>query len=271
MATLQMNILSTTLGMQTNFSVFLPSYVPAKENACVADYNTLYPQGVKFKTLWLLGTEFGDDQELLTNTAIARYAQKHNLAVVMPCTNNKLYSEDPKGQKFLHHITEELWTISHGSLALSEKREDNFIGGVSIGAYAALKAALRNPGKYSKVLMFGGAFEENIAGTYFADLNKAIAETGSSIHVGLDDALPDDAEVVSLAKELIAFRNPQPEISISWRENDEFAPYAQRAAENLDKLGFNLRQNVYGPQYDDLWDFCDLALRTELDEFICKE
>ena len=270
MATLQMNILSYTLGMQANFTVFLPSYVPAKENAGT-DYDTVYPRDVRFKTLWLLGTEFGDDSELLTNTSIARFAQKHNIAVVMPCTNNKLYSEDPKGQKFLRHITEELWTVCHGSLALSDKREDNYIGGVSLGAYAALKAALRNPEKYSKVVLLGGAFEENIADTYFADLNKAIAETGSSIHVGLDDALSDDAEVVSAAESLKSSGGLLPEISVSWFENDKFAAYAERAAENLENMGFSVRTCKYGQEYDDLWDFADTALKTELNDFICKE
>ncbi|MBR2843221.1 MAG: hypothetical protein IKF06_08100, partial [Lachnospiraceae bacterium] len=114
MATLQMNFLSFTWGMQANFSVFLPSLVPTKDYA-KESYEEIYPRDVRFKTLWLIGSEYGDDSEFLRNSGIARYAQEHNLAVVMPCTNNKLYSEDPKGQKFIRHITEELWTVATSS------------------------------------------------------------------------------------------------------------------------------------------------------------
>lgn len=263
MATLQMNILSFTLGMQMNFSVFLPSLVPTKENA-EKSYETLYPRDVKFKTLWLIGSEFGDDSEFLRNTGIARYAQEHNLAVVMPCTNNKLYSEDPKGQKFIRHITEELWTICTGTMAISDKREDNYIGGVSLGAYAALKAAFLSPEKFSKVFLFEGAFEENLEGTYLKDLNDSLAERGVSIHVGLDDALPDDAELYDKGKALAESGAELPEISVSYRKDAEFSPYAQRAAENLRQLGFSVWEDVY--EIDDLWDFCDEALKAELME-----
>ena len=62
MATLQMNILSFTWGMQANFSVFLPSLVPTKDNA-KETYEEIYPRDVRFKTLWLIGSEYGDDSE----------------------------------------------------------------------------------------------------------------------------------------------------------------------------------------------------------------
>lgn len=268
MATLQMNILSLTLGMQMNFSVFLPSFVPARKNA-LKSYEELYPRGERFKTLWLLGTEYGDDAEILRNTGIARYAQEHNMAVVFPCGNNRLYSEDPKGQKYLRHITEELWTICTGTFALSQKREDNFISGVSLGAYAALKAALRNPDKYSKVILFGGVFQKDIKNTYFADLCGSIAADGLAPHFALDDAEEDDAELVCAAEAVKAAGKELPRVSVSWREGAEFAPYAERAAENMKNFGFTVREKKYETQ--ELWDFCDRAIRTELREFLCAE
>ena len=64
MATLQTNFLSMRLGMQTNVTVFLPSTMPGPSIAGKTN-KELYPRGEKFKTLWLLGTEYGDDSELL--------------------------------------------------------------------------------------------------------------------------------------------------------------------------------------------------------------
>jgi len=189
MATLQMNILSMKLGMQENFSVILPSFLPKEENAGKS-YDEIYPRGEKFKTLWLLNSEYGDDSELIKYTGILRYAEENNLAVVLPCGHNTLYSEDPKGQKFTAYITEELWAVCTGSFPLSTKREDNFIGGVSLGAYGALKAVLKNPEKYSAAVLIGGAFGENMKDGYLAAINANIAKNGLIPHMPLDDALP---------------------------------------------------------------------------------
>lgn len=265
MATLQMNILSLKLGTQANFSVILPSYVPSKENA-KKTYDEIYPRGVKLKTLWLLSSEYGDDAELLNYTSVLRYAQENNLAVVLPCGYNKLYSNEPKGQKFLEFITDELWTVCTGTFALSQKKEDNFIGGVSLGAYAALKAALRNPDKYSKVLMIGGAFGENMKDTYLHDLNKRIIADGFPQHLPLDEALPEDYEMEDTAKELIE-NGLAPEVSISWQKNDELASYALKAAENLKTLGFNVVEKEYDTE--GLWECCDDVFKSEFRGFLC--
>ena len=268
MAVFQMNILSAMLGTQVNFTVFMPSCVPAADNAGM-DYDALYPCDVRFRTLWLIGSEYGDDSEAVRNTSIARYAQEHNIAVVMPCTNNRLYTDEEKGQKFLRHITDELWTVCTGMMAISPRREDNYIGGISLGAYAALKAALHAPEKYSKVLMMGGAFGKDLEGTYIADLNRKLSETGSAIHVGLDDVPEGELELYPRAEALIAAGGPVPEISISRRSAEGCDVYAAQAADELRKLGYSVRENTYDTP--DLWDFSDAALKKELNEFICRD
>ena len=58
MATLQMNFLSMSLGMQTNVTVFLPGFSPSPASAG-KPYAEIYPRGERFRTLWLLGTETG--------------------------------------------------------------------------------------------------------------------------------------------------------------------------------------------------------------------
>ena len=262
MATLQMNILSLRLGMQMNFSVFLPSYVPSRENA-EKSYQEIYPRGEAFKTLWLLPSEYGDDAELVNNTAILRYAQKAGIAVVFPCPLNRQYSNEYPGQKFLDYITDELWTVCHGTFALSEKREDNFIGGVSLGAYGALKGAMRNPEKYGGVLLIGGACEENLKDGYLKAVNERIAEEGLIPHLPLDDAPEGDAEILPAAKALAESDNPKPAISISFAADDPLARYAKKAAKTLSDLGFSVCEKEY-PDTGDSWEFRDLALKDAL-------
>lgn len=258
MATLQMNILSMRLGMQSNFTVILPSFRPGIDAG--KELSELYPRDVRFRTLWLLPSEYGDDLEGLHYTSIQRYADETGMAVVMPAPLNRMYSNDPTNQKFLDYITDELWSVCHGSFALSYAREDNYIGGFSLGAYGALKAALRNPDKYSKVFMIGGVFEEGIKEGYFRDINARIAEQGLIPHLPLDDALPGDEELpVPESAEL-------PKAAVYYASEDSLAGYAKRAAENLKAAGFDVTCTEY-PGKDD-WDFRDEALKAAVTEFI---
>lgn len=261
MATLQMNILSMRLGMQSNFTVILPSFIPGSEDS-KKDYSELYPKDVRFRTLWLLPSEYGDDLEALHYTLIQRYADENNMAVVMPAPLNRMYSNDPTNQKFMDYITDELWSVCHGSFALSYDREDNYIGGFSLGAYGAMKGALRNPEKYSKVFMIGGVFEEGIKDGYFKDINARIAEQGLIPHLPLDDALPGDEELP------VPENADLPEAAVYYAAEDSLADYARRAVDNLTAAGFKVTSKEF-PGKDD-WAFRDEALKTAFGGFLNK-
>ena len=261
MATLQMNILSMKLGMQSNFTVILPSFIPGKDDPN-KDYSELYPRDVRFRTLWLLPSEYGDDLEGLHYTSIQRYADETGMAVVMPAPLNRMYSNDPTNQKFIDYITEELWSVCHGTFALSYDREDNYIGGFSLGAYGALKAALRNPDKYSKVFMIGGVFEEGIKDGYFKDINARIASQGLTPHLPLDDALPGDEELV------LPDSGKLPDAAVYYAADDSLADYAKRAVRNLSDAGFSVTSKEF-PGRDD-WAFRDEALKEAVTGFIGK-
>jgi len=260
MATLQTNILSMKLGMQSNFTVILPSFIPGVDAG--KDYDVIYPRGVRFRTLWLLPSEYGDDQEPMKYTSIARYADETGLAVVMPAPLNRMYSNDPGNQKFTDYITEELWSVCHGTFALSYRREDNFIGGFSLGAYGALKCSLRNPDKYSKVFMIGGVFEEGIKDGYFRDINSKIASDGLIPHLPLDDALPGDEELIVPSGAVL------PSAAVYYAAEDPMAAYSKRAADNLKKTGFETLCREF--KCADSWSFRDEALRDAVCSFIGK-
>ncbi len=259
MATLQMNILSMRLGMQSNFTVILPSFRPGIDDPS-KDYSELYPRDVRFRTLWLLPSEYGDDLEALHYTSVQRYADETGMAVVMPAPLNRMYSNDPTNQKFLDYITDELWSVCHGSFALSYKREDNYIGGFSLGAYGAIKAALRNPDKYSKFFMVGGVFESGIKDGYFKDINARIAEQGLIPHLPLDDALPGDEEITVPEGAVL------PEAAVYFAAEDSLAGYARRAVDNLKAAGFNVTSKEFPGK--DSWAFRDDALKTAFTEFL---
>lgn len=257
MATLQMNFLSMKLGMQTNVSVFLPGDAPSAQDAGKTNAER-YPIGERFRTLWLLGTERGDDGEWLRESGILRLARKHRLAVVFPCVYEKLYSDDPRGQKFTEAIADELYAVCTGMFPLSRRREDNWIGGASLGAYGALKCALARPERFGGVIMLGGAYEDNIQDGYFAALNAELARCGMTAHCGLDDAAPDGAELTAVPNA------PKPSVWIGWAAASPLAEYARRASDHLALDGFPVLARREFPGSDG-WDFRDVALAEALD------
>ena len=259
MATLQMNFLSMKLGMQTNVTVYLPGFVPSPDDAGKTD-DQLYPRDERFPTLWLLGTERGDDGEWLRETGILRLAEKLRMAVVFPCVYEKFYSEDPKGQKFTGAIAEELYSVCTGMFPLSRAREDNMIGGASLGAYGALKCALSRPDRFGSVIMLGGAYEKDIRNGYFAALNREAERCGLPPCCALDDAPPEDAELSA------APGAPLPVVWLGWADGAPLASYASRAAQNLSADGFPLVAQLAYQGPDD-WDFREKALADALNAF----
>lgn len=64
------------------------------------------------------------------------YATERNLVVVMPSALNSNYSNWDKfmmGYDMFDYLTEVLMPLIYGWLPVSDKREDNFIAGLSMG------------------------------------------------------------------------------------------------------------------------------------------
>ena len=148
------NFLSKYLGMQTNVTMCLPSFSFAD---VMSDRKEVYVQGMKYQTLYLLHGGSGDDSDYVNFSNIVRYADDHKLAVVMPCDYNGEYTDVPKGPKYLKYIMEELIPLTRAFFPLSDKREDTFVGGLSMGAAGAMKIALTYPELFSAALILSGA------------------------------------------------------------------------------------------------------------------
>ena len=266
MATFQMNYLSTMLGMQTNFSVFFPSFEPGKDDA-EKSIGELYPRGRKFPVLWLLHSDTGDDGEYLKYTNILRYAQKRGIAVVMPCGYNMMYSDDPTGQKFLKLVTRELRVLCRSYFPFSDRREDNFIGGVSLGAYGALKAALFEPEQYAKAVLIDGGFEENMTDGFLHALRALDEKQGLVPPSPLDDAPPEQMEPYAAAKKNAEEGVRLPKFLMAWGEESETAAYSRTGAEKLAALGYDVTQKAYAGMGRG-WDLWDAALKDALSQWL---
>lgn len=147
MALLHVSYFSVVLQMQVGMDVILPQHAPWK-SAVAPPYQTLY----------LLHGIGEDHSAWQRNTALERYAEKYNLAVIMPSSARGFYTDIQDGHMWWTHISEELPKICGDMFRLSERREDTFAVGASMGAYGAMKLALRNPDRFCAAAGISGAY-----------------------------------------------------------------------------------------------------------------
>lgn len=115
------------------------------------EYEDFLAPDEKFQTLWLLHGNGENFQQYTTRTDIYRLANNSKLAVVLPDTGGNHYNDVPGGPAYYTYVSEELPRLLRKHLPLSEKREDNFIFGHSMGGYGAFKCAMDHPENYSVV------------------------------------------------------------------------------------------------------------------------
>ena len=112
----------------------------------------------RFKTLYLLHGLHGSSMDWLTRTRILRWAEMQDLAVVMPSGDNSYYLDRPESHNFYtEFIGRELVEMTRRMFPLSHEREDTFIGGLSMGGFGAILAALTYPQTFGRVVGLSNA------------------------------------------------------------------------------------------------------------------
>lgn len=148
LAILTINYNSTTIGMHHSFLVILPEDVT---------YFDADVQPKHLKTLLLLHGLSSDETSYMRYTSIERYANAHQLAVIMPNADHSGYSNMVYGHKYFDYVLE-VWDYAHQILPLSKNREDNFIAGHSMGGYGTIKYALIEGHRFAKACPLSAAF-----------------------------------------------------------------------------------------------------------------
>ncbi len=111
-----------------------------------------------YKTLYLLHGVLDNYTSWLHGTRIARFAEENDLVVVMPSGDNAFYVDQPKGQNYYgEFIGKELVDLTRKMFPLSRKREDTFIGGLSMGGYGALRNGLKYHDTFGYITAFSSA------------------------------------------------------------------------------------------------------------------
>ena len=101
----------------------------------------------KFKTLWLLHGGGDDYSCWVRKSSILRLAAKYGIAVVMPDAHNSFYL-DQGSYRMWSFLNEELMPMMRFYFPLSDRREDNYVAGLSMGGMGTMRWALMCPEKF---------------------------------------------------------------------------------------------------------------------------
>lgn len=144
MAFCEMHLFSEALGVQTTVNVIIPQRETRGE---IGVSNNAGKN--KYKCLYLLHGLSDDHTIWLRRTSIERYATEYGICVVMPFGGRSFYTDMKYGEKYYTYIAKELPRMIQEFFPVSDKREDNFIAGLSMGGYGALKIGLKNGDQFS--------------------------------------------------------------------------------------------------------------------------
>ena len=137
MAIIQLNYLSKALLRTVDVTVVLPVDTLDMESMT-------YTKRKEYKTLYLLHGIFGDQNDWLYGTRIQRFANERGLCVVMPSGENMFYVDQANTHNhYSQFIGEELVEMTRAMFPLSNKKEDTFIAGLSMGGYGAIVNGLK--------------------------------------------------------------------------------------------------------------------------------
>ncbi len=201
------------------------------------DFEVLLPRNTTgdFKTLYLLhGLKF-DYSSWVRRTNIERYADEAGIAVVMPDGGRSFYTDMVNGRDYYTYVSRELLEMTRRMFRLSTKREDTFIGGLSMGGYGAFRIAFLNPETFSKIAVMSSATDVSFLAT-----NPDWARENYLITGGIKDIKGSQYDLFKITEDLISSGKPLPSIYQTCGTEDFLYKTNVEFKEFLESKGFDL-------------------------------
>lgn len=137
-------------------SVDYYAVIPPEGDPFVKKGNPCYDRPMK--TVILLHGYTGCSSDWITNSNITELCNRYNIAVLLPEGNNSFYLDRKEtGNLYSTFVGKELLEHARGLFHLSDRREDTFIGGYSMGGYGAVYNGLKYADNFSRIVGLSNA------------------------------------------------------------------------------------------------------------------
>ena len=198
-------------------------------------------EGKKYPVLWLLHGATLNYSDWMRMTSIERYAARYKLVVVMPDGGDSAYCDMAMGGRMANYqtyIADELRDYITKLLPVSDRREDNFIAGFSMGGQGAARMALVRPELYSRAGVFSAGnymdYHEKDSGNLaiVQRYNKMFGESE------VDKLRGTPADLEFLAEETVNAGVTLPEFYLTCGTEDNLFPMAVKFRDFMTEKGY---------------------------------
>lgn len=241
MALVTCDFYSDALQVGTSMSVVLPQATESQIG--VEDARPSGPPPL----LYLLHGLSDDHTAWHRYTAIGRYAEAAGLAVVMPAVHRSFYADEAHGHRYWQFVSEELPRVVRSFFRVTDRPEETFVAGLSMGGYGAVRLALTYPDRYAAAASMSGAL----------DLARAMTDpsrTELSQRI-FDGHLSADADLFALLERAASV----PPLHLSCGTEDALLDYTTGFAEAATDAGHDVTLDLRPGQHD--WTLWDAVIR----------
>ncbi|AWB46269.1 esterase [Paenibacillus sp. CAA11] len=253
MALLTCQFFSEVLGLSTSMQVILPQETRQQigmEGRAISG---------KHPVLYLLHGLSDDESIWMRRTSIERYVAPLGIAVVMPNVHRSFYTDMEFGGRYWTFLSEELPQLAQQFFPLSDRREDQFVAGLSMGGYGALKWALRQPERFAAAASLSGVTD--------------IAERARHADVHLESTLKfvygereiagTEEDVLWLLEQAARNQGPKPAIYQCCGTEDFLYEDNRKFAETAASVNYEITTE-FGPG-DHNWEYWDEQIQKVLE------
>lgn len=239
MAKFTCNFISYTFARSVDITVVIPS-VTIPEILADNDKHQKNESGLthkkqyRYPVLYLLHGWGNNHATWNAYTNIELFAEEQNIAVVMMSGENGFYVDYDSDNKYYTFIENELKDFVCGMFPVSDRPEDSYLAGLSMGGRGALMSGLLNPDKYRMIGAFSSPIEMDIP---FVEKEKQ-----------------NKFNLYSILNKIK--NNKITDIYLACGEKDPFYEENRKFAQYLKDRGINTKW-VSSPEYGHEWRFWD--------------
>ena len=190
-------------------------------------------------------------------TSVERYARKYNAALIIPEVQRSFYTDMAFGLSYFSYIHDELPQLCRRFFNLSPEREHNYVMGLSMGGYSALKCAFHTPERYAGCASFSAVTD--IRQRVIASEGRARLEFEAIF--GKETDIPESSDLFALGRKAKAALLPHYYIAVG--EQDELYRQNERFAGMMREKGADIRFEHWKGIHN--WDFWDTAVCKAFD------
>jgi putative tributyrin esterase len=244
MALLRCDYFSDVLEVGTSMTVVVPQDTDEQIGVTAAS------GGGELPVLYLLHGLSDDSSAWLRYSSIERYAAERGVAVVMPEVGRSFYADEVHGHRYWTHLSEELPSVVRSFFRFSDRREDTFVAGLSMGGYGALKWALHHPERFAAAASLSGAL----------DVERLLPGRPEIFERVFDGRIGPDDDLFALLRTHAV--EELPHLYVGCGTEDELFPGSARFAEEAAAAGVALRTDFRPGVHE--WALWDVVIRDVL-------